>query len=446
MNDAYSEPSSQSKNGAYRVWGFLQEYSLLLIIGAVVALIWANSGDAAKEAYHHIVEFNLLTNDYVGHLHMHDGHEVRDLTVHYLINDVLMALFFAIAGKEVWEAIALKNGSLRGKKALTPLIATAGGMFGPIGVYLLGAFLIGKFGALSNGWAIPTATDIAFSYLVGRLVFGAGHPAVRFLLLLAIADDAAGLIILAIFYPQGDLAPEWLLLSLGAAVGVYLLANWLPRKLDAHRPLAFVDDDGTHDRIRGSKVRRMLGPWPYAIAGCLSWYGFQKAGIHPALGLLPIVPTIPHADNAFGFFSAAEEHLTDMLNKIEHALKTPVEIILLLFGFANAGVAFSSMNDATWMVLAGLLIGKPLGILVMGVLAAHVLKLGLPEGMRTSDLFLIGCIAAIGFTVSLFVASVAFPAGDVLDGAKMGALLSFGAAIISIVAGKLMRVQKQELR
>ncbi len=82
----------------------------------------------------------------------------------------------------------------------------------------------------------------------------------------------------------------------------------------------------------------------------------------------------------------------------------------------------------------------------MGVLAAHVLKLGLPEGMRTSDLFLIGCIAAIGFTVSLFVASVAFPAGAVLDGAKMGALLSFGAAIISIVAGKLMRVQKQELR
>ena len=110
-----------------------------------------------------------------------------------------------------------------------PLIATAGGMVGPAAVYLLGAALIGQFAALAHGWAIPTATDIAFSYLVGRLVFGAGHPAVTFLLLLAIADDAGGLVILAVFYPQGDLAPAWLLLSFGAALAVYLLANRLPR-------------------------------------------------------------------------------------------------------------------------------------------------------------------------------------------------------------------------
>ncbi|MEY2961699.1 MAG: hypothetical protein RLZ60_1529, partial [Pseudomonadota bacterium] len=278
----------------------------------------------------------------------------------------------------------------------------------------------------------PTATDIAFSYLVGRLVFGAGHPAVRFLLLLAIADDAVGLLILAIFYPSGDLAPVWLLLSFGAAIAVFVLANWLPRHLDR----------GNQARPNSTWVRKKLSFWPYAIAAALSWYGFQESGIHPALGLLPIVPTIPHADRAFGFFSDAETHLHDLLNDIEHALKYPVEIILLFFGLLNAGVEFKSISEPTWLVLAGLLIGKPLGVMIMGWIAAKPLRLGLPEGMRIIDLFVIGCVAAIGFTVALFVASVAFDAGPVQDAAKMGALFSFFAAAISIVAGKLTGVQK----
>lgn len=94
-----------------------------------------------------------------------------------------MAFFFAIAAKEVWEAIILEKGALRGKKAATPLFATAGGMVGQIVVYLGIAALLGSetHDAVANGWAVPTATDIAFSYLVGRLIFGAGHPAVRFL-------------------------------------------------------------------------------------------------------------------------------------------------------------------------------------------------------------------------------------------------------------------------
>ncbi|MCL4166653.1 UNVERIFIED_CONTAM: hypothetical protein GTU68_008019, partial [Idotea baltica] len=341
----------------YRVWNFVTNYSLLLIIGALIALVWANTD---PHAYHHFVEHPFT----------------KVLSLHYLVNDVLMALFFAIAAKEVWEAVILKNGSLRGKKAATPLFATAGGMFGPIAVYLGLAYFLGSdtYNAVVNGWAIPTATDIAFSYLVGRMVFGAGHPAVRFLLLLAIADDAAGLVILAIFYPSGELAPEWLLLSLGAAVGVYLLTF----------------------------VRSKLHFIPYLIAACLSWYGFAESGLHPALGLLPIVPTIPHADRAFGFFSEAEQYLTDLLNQFEHALKHPVEIILFFFGLLNAGVEFNAIGDATWLVLAGLLIGKPVGILLFGWIAARPLGLGLPQGMRIIDLVVIGCVAAIGFTVSLF--------------------------------------------
>lgn len=415
----------------YRAWKLLEEYSLLLILGAVGALLWANH---SLESYHQFIELPIWQNGPIGELHAGpDGHRARILTFHFLVNDVLMTLFFAIAGKEVWEAVALRNGALRGKKSLTPLVATAGGMFGPIIVYLSGAAMLGQGTMLSSGWAIPTATDIAFSYLVGRLVFGARHPAVTFLLLLAIADDAVGLVILALFYPQGDLAPLWLLLSLTAALAAYLLANRLPRFLDGNRS----------DRPTSTIIRKRLSFWPYALAGAFSWYGFQQAGIHPALGLLPIVPTIPHADVEFGLFADSDKFRKDLLNRIEHALKGPVQIVLFLFGFANAGVEFSAIGEATWLVFAGLVVGKPLGITIMGWIAARPLRFGLPAGMSMNDLIVLGSVAAIGFTVSLFVASVAFPAGSLQDAAKMGALFSFAAAIVSICAGKVAGVKRR---
>jgi Na+:H+ antiporter, NhaA family len=429
----------------YRVWNFVTNYSILLILGAFIALGWAN---VDAHSYHLLAEYPIWFNDLLGvdihhweHLlgadaaafGHYDTHKV--LTFHYLINDVLMAFFFAIAAKEVWEAVILKKGSLRGKKAATPLFATAGGMLGPIAVYLGLALFLGpaKFGEVANGWAIPTATDIAFSYLVGRLVFGAAHPAVRFLLLLAIADDAGGLIILAIFYPSGALAPSWLLLSVAAAVSVFILFNWLPRRLDR----------GDQSRAKSTWVRETLSFWPYLLAGAASWYGFAQSGLHPALGLLPIVPTLPHADRDFGIFSQAESYMHDLLNHSEHLLKHPVEVVLFFFGLLNAGVEFNAIAEPTWLVLCGLIIGKPFGVMLFGYIGAHVFKLGLPEGMKTSDLFVIGCVSAIGFTVSLFVATVAFDAGPVQDAAKMGALFSFGAVILSFVAGRLLRVEKQ---
>ncbi|PKP71241.1 MAG: sodium:proton antiporter [Alphaproteobacteria bacterium HGW-Alphaproteobacteria-4] len=415
----------------YRVWNFVTSYSLLLIAGAAVALVWANID---PHSYHAVVDYPLIQNFFIGAEHAADGHISRTLTAHFLVNDILMAFFFAMAGKEVWEAVILKNGELRGRKAMTPLIATAGGMLGPVAVYLGLAAVLGIYETVSRGWAIPTATDIAFSYLVGRIVFGAGHPAIRFLLLLAIADDAAGLIILAIFYPTGELAPVWLLLSLGAALGVYFLFNDLPRRFDR----------GNQLRPNSTWMRQKLSFWPYLIAACLSWYGFMRAGIHPALGLLPIVPTIPHADRPFGIFAEAEAHLKDLLNWMEHRLKYPVEIVLFLFGLFNAGVEFSAIGAPTWLVMAGLLIGKPVGIFLMGYFGARILGFGLPEGMRMPDLVVLGCVAAIGFTVALFVASVAFPGGAVQDAAKMGALFSFGAAAVAVIAGKLFRVERRE--
>ena len=209
-------------------------------------------------------------------------------------------------------------------------------------------------------------------------------------------------------------------------------------------------DRGKETRPTSTWVRKKLSFWPYLIAGCLSWYGFQEAGIHPALGLLPIVPTLPHADRAFGIFSEAEQYLTDLLNHSEHLLKHPVEIVLFFFGLLNAGVEFTSIGSPTWLVLAGLMIGKPFGVLLFGWIAAGPMRLGLPQGMRVIDLFVVGCVSAIGFTVSLFIASVAFDSsvmlGDipVQEAAKMGALFSFAAAILSFIAGKVTRVQKQD--
>lgn len=414
----------------YRIWNFVEQYSLLLVGGAALALVWAN---IAPDSYHHLVHLPLWTDAPIGALEEHDGVTTRVLTLHFLVNDMLMALFFAIAAKEVWEAVILPGGSLRGKKSLTPLIATLGGMAGPIAVYLALAMALGIMADVGRGWAIPTATDIAFCYLVGRVVFGARHPAIGFLLLLAIADDAGGLIILAIFYPSGEVVPLWLLLSLFAAVGVWFLASWLPRRLDR----------GRQDRPHSTWTRRRLGAWPYVIAGCVSWYAFHRAGLHPALGLLPIVPAIPHADRDFGIFAEAEHQATDLLNTMEHALKIPVQVILFAFGLLNAGVEFNAISAPTWVVLLGLVIGKPLGITLFGWFAAVVLRLGMPEGMTTRDLPVVGFVAAIGFTVALFVATVAFPAGPVQDAAKMGALFSLGSAVLAIAMGRLLRVRRQ---
>ena len=390
---------------------FLLDNSAFLITGAIAALVWANFD---KSAYEHFIHFDLLkllgTSE--GHPGAAEGH--HGLSVHFVINDILMAFFFAIASKEVWEAL-LPGGPLSNmRKAATPLIATLGGMVGPAGLYLLGCHWTGTSEALGNGWAVPMATDIAFSYLVARLIFGPGHVAIPFLLLLAIADDAAGLLILAIFYPQKELVPMWLLATVGAI-------------------------------ILGLLMRRMKLQsfwWYLLLPGVLSWVSFFKAGIHPALGLVPIIPTLPHAHTDLGLFAREELGRHDTLNEFEHWWKNPVEIFLGLFGLANAGVVLSSFGTGTGLVLAGLLIGKPVGITLFTWLGQKLLKLELPEGMGFRHLLTVGMVAGIGFTVALFVATAAFKPGDPeLDPVKMGALGSFAAAFIAIFGARAMGIR-----
>ena len=398
-----------------KYWSFIEEYSILLLFGTFIALLWANS---SYYDYNSFVNFVLFTNQYIGFV---NDVGLKEITILFVVNEFLMPFFFAIAGKEIWEAIILKNGSLRGQKAVTPIITTIGGIVVPACIYLAVSHYFGTeiYKSIQHGWAVSIATDIAFSFLVGRIIFGPNHPAVAFLLLLAVADDALGLIIIAVNYPTKELQLEYLLYAVVACYLGYLLLN---KKL---------------------KINNYV---PYVLFGCFSWFCFYKSGLHPALGLLPMIPMLPHAESDLGIFSEKESSSTDCLNKFEHSIKPFVEVILFLFGLVNAGVVFSAIGETTWAVTIGLLIGKPLGIFVFALLSVYLLRLKLPDGMNFKDVFVVGQISGIGFTVSLFVASVAFAPGILQDMAKMGALFSFFGIVLSFIWAKLLKIEKRWIK
>ena len=365
---------------------FFVENSLLLIIGTTIGLLWANS---------HFAQYSSVSDQ-----------------LRFLINDIGMAFFFGIAAKEVFEAV-LPGGPLDSlKKAAMPIMATMGGMILPALIFITGAMLLSR-NDLLKGWAIPCATDIAFSYMVARFAFGAKHPAIPFLLIIAIADDALGLIILALFYPAGAINLLLFLLLLAAALASALILKRLG----------------------------VASFWPYIlISGPLSWLGFYLGGFHPALALVPIVFLMPHARRDVGMFEEAKGELPDALNRFEHWWENPVAVILGLFGLVNAGVPLTGIHAGTWLVLAGLFAGKPLGICLF-CLMGRLTGLRLPARMRWRDVVVIGCAASIGFTVALFVSTVAFGPGENLDAVKMGSLFSFSGILLTIAVAKILRVR-----
>jgi NhaA family Na+:H+ antiporter len=375
-----------SRNDSNDLVRFIFDNSLLLLAWTVAAVLWAN--------------LDASSYDRVAH------------PLHFWVNDVAMVFFFALAATEVFEA-TLPGGPLASlRRAFSPLAAAIGGMIAPAAIYVALASTLGP-PALIRGWAIPCATDIAFSAMVARVIFPAGHPAIPFLLLLAIADDALGLMILAVFYPSGTLSLPALAALMTAAV---LLALWLRR-------------------------RPTLSFWPYVIGpGSLSWAALYFGGFHPALALVPIVPFIPHSPHDLGLFDPREPLRSNALDRFEHWWATPVQFVLLLFGFANAGVPFAQIGPGTYYVVAALLFGKPIGILLFAN-AARLVGAHLPTGLRSGDLLVVGIAAAIGFTVSLFFATAAFPGGTALAETKMGALLSFVAAPLAFVASRIWRVR-----
>ena len=369
----------------HRIAAIIIGNSVLLPVGATLALVWANLEPESYEAF--------------------------ASRVHFAVNDVGMTLFFALAAKEVVEAMT-PGGSLHPvSNAVMPVVAAVGGMVMPAAIYL---FLVSELSVegLERGWAIPSATDIAFSFLVARWLFTPKHPAVPFLLLLAIVDDALGLVVLAFFYPTGMVRPG----AFAAILTAALVVCWILRR------------------------RGVMQLWPYVgVGGSIAWVAFFQGGLHPALALVPIVLFLPHTAHDTGLFEEPLQPGRDPLTQFEHVMRVPAEIVLFLFGLANAGVPFTRVGAATWIVTVALVAGKPLGILTAAIVGQWF-GARLPQGLGRRDVFIIGCVAGIGFTVALFFCTAAFSQGELLDQTKVGALLSFAAVPVATVAARVLGV------
>ena len=377
-----------------------RDLAIPLLGGVVIALVWAN---ISPESYHHIVHTPFIGDT---------------ITFHWLVNDIFMVFFFAIAGVEIVNSLSPGGALNPVRKAVTPLMATAGGVLGPIGLFFILNMVTGDPSYL-NGWGICTATDIALAWLIARIVFGKNHPAVKFLLLLAVADDAIGLIIIAVFYPDPNnpVEPMWLLLVVFAMVVAYIFNK-----------------------------KGVRNYWAYVlIAGALSWFGMHSAHLHPALSLIFIVPFLPRTGvivKNFSPHSLSDAVGISPLAKFEHQVAPFVDYGLVLFGLTNAGVAFSGITSLTWIIFVALVVGKTIGISLFTYIAT-LLSFKLPDGMHVRDVFVAGIIGGMGLTVALFVANEAFVDMHLQGAAKMGALFTAAAGIIAIIVGKIVRVEKK---
>ncbi len=403
----------------------LVEFSIPLILGVIFALVWANID---PDSYHHFIHYPLLGDNFkiLGYT----------LDLHFLVNDIFMVLFFGIAAVEITQSLS-PGGDLNPiSKAVNPLMATLGGILGPVAAFFLFCTLfpidslvetINSTLAISenisrsdvlNGWGIPTATDIALAWLVARLVFGKSHPAVSFLLLLAVADDAIGLGIIAVFYPDPvhPVEVQYLLLTL---LGMALAFG-----------------------LRKAKVNNMW--WYLILGGIPSWLGLIMSHLHPALALVAIVPFMPNSQKFQNdhLFEDDIKHEDSTLVVFEHRFKYIVDFGLFGFGLANAGVGFSIINSLTWIILLSLIVGKTVGIWGFSAIAE---KMGspLPTGMNHKSLFVAGLIAGLGLTVALFVSGEAYTNPTLQGAAKMGALFSAFALVLAMIAGKILKIEKK---
>jgi NhaA family Na+:H+ antiporter len=344
---------------------------IVLLLAAILAMITANSSFATL---------------YNGALHTG---MLGSFTWHHFINDVLMAIFFFAVGLEIKHEIV--DGSLSTlKKAAFPTVAAIGGVIMPAIIYVL--FNKGDDVAL-NGWAIPSATDIAFALGVLALV-GNRVPASLRLLLLAIAviDDLVAILIIAIFYGHGFDAPY------GLFALIILLAMF------------------------GLNYNRVTNLLPYLLLSVVLWFAVYKSGIHATIAGVLAALMIPNARNH------------DLMAKL-----TPYVAfgILPIFAFANAGVALDGMgadmllNPITLGIALGLFAGKQLGIFAsiwLMVKSGFVQK---PEGTTWRHIYGLSCLCGIGFTMALFIGGLALPAGDMQAYVRMGVLMgSFLSAFL----------------
>jgi NhaA family Na+:H+ antiporter len=362
----------------------VQRFFVFLQLGILTALIWAN------------VDYGSYSRLWQG------GDDPHDLTVHFFVNDVFMTLFFGMAMVHVATSLRPGGSLFPFKKAVAPLLGTLGGVVGPAMIYLALVGLEGSFESQSQGWAITIATDISIAWLVSTQVFKSGtHPAVEFLLLLAVADDVVGLIVIAVAFPSSDMHLIWLLLVMGSLL-VCCGLRW------------------------GLKYEKW---YLYVfIAGPISWFGLYKAGLHPALALCFVIPFIPGHN----------------IEKFDHDCSLFVHFGLFFFGLCNAGVQFTEIGFVTLNISISLIVGKAIGILAFTMIGSVLCGFELPVGMSKRHLSLVGVISGTGLTVSLFVAELAFKEPNYRDQARLGALLSVLAAPIALLLSRFVWIDRVE--
>ena len=401
----------------YRVSPFVRRFAWALLGGIALATVWVN---LSPETYYDAIEWRLIDRA----LPEWVAGEAVVVTPMALVSDGLMSLFLFFVGKELWEALVLSRGAMSGRRAFLPLGGIVGAVVGAISVWLAHAamFETAVEATPGAGWPVPIGSEIVIGYVIGRRVFGAGHPALHLLLLVTIATNILGTVILGLAYPASGLKLLWLLVPLFACFGVWKLYGQAPAR-------------------GASEIERRRGQvlWPYMLAGVASWIGVAAAGLPPELGLLPVLPAIPHADRAFGLFAEAEEFLHDPLNRLAHLLVRPLAVVLFLFGLTRGGIDLQAFAPTTLTVLAAMWLGKPAGLFFGVLVAARLFRLPMPAGVRIRDLALIAVISGIGFTAPVLAIDTALPGGAMAEAARLGLAISMLAGPVALGLSRLLR-------
>ncbi len=402
----------------YRVSRFVRIFARALLAGVAIATLWVN---LSPSHYYDAIELRLVD------LPLPSWMAASALTVTpmSLVSDLLMALFLFFVGKELWEALVLERGALAGRaKASMPLGAVIGGLIGAAAGWLIWSalFVTADGASFGVGWTVPLGSDVVLCYVFGRLVFGNSHPALHLLLLITIAFDILGLLFTGLVNPAAVMQPWWLLLSATAVLVIWFGFGRLARA------------DATE-----LSHRRADAIWPYLVAGALCWTGVALSGLPATLGLLPLIPVIPHAGRSFGLFAEAEAFLADPLNRIAHLMVRPLPWVLFLFGLTRGGVDFDAFAPTTGAVLAALWIGKPVGLVTGALVAGGITGQVLPRELRLADLIVIAILSGIGFTIPVLAVGIAMPGGVASEAARLGLALSLAAGPVAVLVSRLIR-------
>jgi Na+:H+ antiporter, NhaA family len=398
----------------YRVSPALNRLAIALLSGAGIATLWVNLSPAS---YYDFTEWRILGAS----LPLWITGQFIVLTPAFIVGEGLMALFIALIAKELWEAITLERGPLSGARIIGPMGLMAGGIMGASLVWVILALLFGLRDELPAdlGWSTPIGGDVILCYTFGRMIFGGGHPALKLLLLISIAETLLALVLAGIAAPDHALRPVWLLVPLIAALLVWWRHGYLLRR-DAS-----VTAGKTNNRI-----------WPYIVAGLASWAGVLASGLPGALGLLPILPAIAHADRSFGIFAEAEGLLHDPLNRLAHMLIWPSAVAVFAFGLTYGAVDLAGFATLTLVMLGALWIGKPAGLLAAGVILARIAPHSPLLQLTRRDVLCALPLFAIAFTAPALGLPWSLPGGILTEAARLGLAVSLLAGPVAVLIAR----------